>query len=142
MEISQLIYTSICTEEMTPWLSHQVSLKSISICKQLGLTGRVFANDQQALAMTEGQTDIVRRYYEAVKADPLVESILLHVDRPIKTREFSDYSVWLNSRESYDCGPQVHRLSAETLPHALPAKPSAKIRIMIEAYLTHDLLDA
>ncbi|MEP3889845.1 MAG: BLUF domain-containing protein [Hellea sp.] len=134
MSLSQLIYTSTCTAELTPLLSHQASFKSVQICNQLGLTGRVFANDISAFAMTEGPTEIVQRYFKAVEADPLVETIILHVDRPIKQREFSDYFVLLNSKERYDFGPSIGVLTPETLNAALPSHPSIRLRIMVEAF--------
>lgn len=125
---------------MTPKLSHGVSEQSVRVCQQLGITGRVFANDIQALAITEGETALVRRYYEAVKADILVDNIVLLADRQIEAREFSDYSVWLNSREHYDCGPHVRRLTLKSLEDALPGNPSGKIRVMVEGYLKPELL--
>lgn len=134
MELSQLIYTSTCVAELTPRLSHEASFKSVSICEQLGLTGRVFANDISAFAMTEGPTELVKRYYQAVKSDPLVETIILHVDRPVKAREFSDYLVLLNSKEQYDFGPKVGVLTPESLEAALPSHPSIRLRIMVEAF--------
>lgn len=134
MSLSQLIYTSTCTAELTPRLSHEASYKSIQICKQLGLTGRVFANDISAFAMTEGPTELVKRYFQTVESDPLVETIILHVDRPIKKREFNDYYVLLNSRERYDFGPSIGILTPQTLKAALPAHPSIRLRIMVEAF--------
>lgn len=141
MPLSQLIYTSTCTAELTPKISHEASYKSVQICDQLGLTGRVFANDITAFAMTEGPTEIVKRYYHAVSVDPLVETILLHVDRPIKKREFDDYYILLNSKERYDYGPTIGILTPETLERALPPHPSARLRIMIEAF-KEDVLTA
>lgn len=134
MQLSQLIYTSTCTAELTPKISHQASYKSVQICEQLGLTGRVFANDITAFAMTEGPTELVRKYYHAVSVDPMVETILLHVDRPIKKREFDNYYVLLNSKEHYDFGPSIGVLTPETLEEALPSHPSIRLRIMVEAF--------
>lgn len=134
MSLSQLIYTSTCTAELTPLMSHQASFQSVQICNHLGLSGRVFANDISAFAITEGPTEIVKRYYKAVEADPLVETIILHVDRPIKTREFEGFLVLLNSRETYDFGPSIGILTPETLNAALPAHPSIRLRIMVEAF--------
>ena len=134
MSLSQLIYTSTCTAELTPELSHEASYKSVQICKQLGLTGRVFANDITAFAMTEGPTELVKKYYKAVEADRLVETIVLHVDRPIEKREFQDYYVLLNSKERYDYGPSIGVLTPETMEQALPSRPSSRMRIMIEAF--------
>lgn len=125
---------------MTPLRAHQIALDSITICEQLGITGRVFADDQQAFAITEGPTDIVRQYYQAVAVDPLVENTVLHVQRKIPRREFVDYSVWLNLREHYDMGPQVRVLSPANLSGALPKGLSTKVRFMIEAILKPELL--
>ena len=140
MGLAQLNYTSTCTDAMTPTMAYQVSSQSVSVCEGLGLTGRVFANNQQALAITEGPTDLVRQYFEAVSADVLVESTLLHYDRPIETREFSDYSVWLNLGQEFSFSDKVCRLTEQSVAEALPAYPSAKLRIMAIAYLHGDML--
>ena len=134
MSLSQLIYTSTCTAEMTPRMSHLMALQSVNICQRYGLTGRAFANDISAFAITEGPTEIAKKYFHAVEADPLVETILLHVDRPIERREFSDFSVWLNSRASFDFGPCVGVLTPESFLAAMPVNPSPRLRIMTEAF--------
>lgn len=140
MALSQLIYTSTCTDAMTPRMAYLVSEKSVAVCRQLGLTGRVFANNKQALAMTEGPTEIVRKYYQAVATDSLVENILLHTDRNIAAREFSNYSVWLNIDTPIDFTDTVCRLSEDSLSRAMPANISVRLRMMIDAYLKPDLL--
>lgn len=142
MALSQLIYTSIYMAELTPRRAHETYMESVAACKQLGITGRVFADDQQAIAMTEGPTDILNRYYDAVTADPFVGSTVLHFDRHIPAREFSDYSVWLNSKETYDVSPQILRLTHETLALALPPNLSTKVRIMIETFVKPEILKA
>jgi len=142
MKLSQLIYTSTCTNAMTPKMAYQVSVQSVSVCQQLGLTGRVFANNQQALAITEGPSELVRRYYQAVCADVLVETMILHTDRDVSRREFSDYSVWLNLGTPMTFTGTVRHLSAESLKHAMPEAVSGRIRVMIEAYLKPNLLAA
>ena len=140
MSLSQLIYTSRCVAAMTSQMSYDVSCKSVAICEQLGLTGRVFANTQQALAITEGPSELVKMYFHAVKGDSLVETILLHVDRKIETREFSDYSVWLNLPDTFEFGDKVRKLTPESVTSAMPVKQSAKLRIMAEAYLNNDIM--
>jgi len=134
MSLSQLIYTSTCTAEMTPRMSHLMALQSVNICQQYGLTGRAFANDISAFAITEGPTEVAKKYFRAVEADPLVETILLHVDRPIAQREFNDFSVWLNSKATFDFGPFVGVLTPQSFQEAMPANPSPRLRIMIEAF--------
>lgn len=142
MALSQLIYTSKCTDAMTPRMAYLVSAASVDVCQQLGITGRVFANNQQALAMTEGPAEVLQRYFQAVSRDAMVEAVMLHTDRSIKTREFSNYSVWLNLDTPIEFTDTVCRLSANSLRHAVPHNASARLRIMIEAYLTPDLLTA
>lgn len=90
--------------------------------------------------MTEGPTEIVHQYYDAVSADILVETTLLHYDRPIEKREFSDYSVWLNLVEEFSICDKVRRLTAQSVKEALPAYPSAKLKIMAAAYLHGDMV--
>lgn len=141
MSLTQLIYTSRCVAAMTSQMSYDVSCKSVYICEKLGLTGRVFANNRQALAMTEGPTEIVKEYFKAVKADSLVESILIHVDRKIPVREFKTYSVWLNLPGAFEFGDKVRELTPESVLTAMPVKQSAKLRIMAEAYLNADLIE-
>lgn len=134
MSLSQLIFTSTCAAEMTPRMSHLMALQSVNICQQYGLTGRAFANDISAFAITEGPTDVAKKYFHAIQADPLVDTLLLHVERPIEQREFQDFSVWLNSRANFDFGPFVGVLTPESFRAAMPENPSPRLRIMIEAF--------
>lgn len=140
MMISQLIYTSTMTDAVTPKMAYNMSAHSVSMCQQLGLTGRVFADNQQALVMMEGPTDIVQRYYRTVSEDARVETIMLHTDRKIKAREFRDYSVWLNLKTPIEFSDTVCHLSRESLNYAMPKIVSARLRIMIEAYITPTML--
>jgi len=142
MSLSQLIYTSTCTDELTPKKSHEASHLSVQICQQLGLTGRVFANDITAFAMMEGPTSIVQKYYRAVESDQMVDTIILHVDRPIEKREFKDYRVLLNSKERFDIGREIGILTPESLEESLPLNPSIRLRIMVEAFKRDVLLAA
>jgi len=64
----------------------------------------------------------------------LVETILLHVEREIEEREFEDYAVLLNLKESFDESPHIRKLTDQTLEESLPAKPSSKLRIMVEVF--------
>lgn len=127
---------------MTPEMAYEMSCMSVSICEQLNITGRVFANRRQALAMTEGPSEIVEHYFQAVKADRLVETILLHVNRAIPAREFDDYSVWLNLGVNFEFGEKVRKLTPGTARLALPENPSPRLRIMAEAFLDEDMLVA
>jgi len=142
MELVQYIYTSTCSAAMTAQNAYDMSSKSVSLCEQFGITGRVFANRQQALAMTEGPKEIVERYYQSVCRDPYVFATLLHVNRIIPAREFNDYSVWLNLGTQFEFSDSVRPLTADTVHLALPDNPSPRLRIMAEAYLDDDMLIA
>ena len=142
MALVQYIYTSVLVTELTSQNAFDTSLLSVKICQQFGITGRVFANRQQALAIMEGPEDIVARYFASVKQDPLAGNNLLHVQRPIQFREFQDYSVWLNLGQDFPFDLNVRELTKESLKEAWPDNLSAKVRIMADAYLTGDILDA
>jgi len=140
MSLSQLIYTSTCTDAMTPQKSVLISCKSVEVCRSLGLTGRVFANNRKALAMTEGPTEIVQRYFQAVQSDPLVQTIMLHSNNTITAREFVDYSVWLNVGVNFAPCRGVRVMTRESIRSAFPSQASARIRIMAEGYLDAAML--
>jgi len=142
MGLVQYIYTSVLVTELTPQNAFDTSSLSVKICRQFGITGRVFANRQQALAITEGPEDIVSRYYQSVKQDPMAGNNLLHVQRPIQFREFQDYSVWLNLGQDFPYSMNVRELTEESLKEAWPENLSAKVRIMADAYLDRDMLAA
>lgn len=142
MSLVQYIYTSVLVTEVTAQNAYDTSAMSVKICQQYGITGRVFANRQQALAITEGPEDIVEHYFQSVKQDPVAGNILLHVQRSIEAREFQDYSVWLNLGQNFQFGKYVRELSSETLPLAWPDNLSARVRIMADAYLDADMLAA
>lgn len=142
MEILQYIFTSTCSAAMTPKMAYDMSCMSVGICEKIGITGRVFANCQQALAMIEGPPMVVEQYYQAVNSDSVVETVFLHVNRVIPKREFLDYSAWLNLGTDFEFGDKVRKLTPETAISALPNNPSARLRIMTEAYLGDDMLIA
>jgi len=141
MGLVQYIYTSILLAEMTPQDAFDTGSLSVSLCQKFGITGRVFANRQQALAITEGPEEAVSRYLESIRVDPLASKVLFHSQRPIQKREFPSYSVWLNLGESsFPFDENIRHLTAESLKDAWPANLSTKIRIMADAYLSDDLL--
>lgn len=142
MLLAQYIYTSVLITELTPKNAFDTSSLSVKICQQYGITGRVFANRQQALAITEGPEDIVARYFQSVKQDPMASNILLHVQRPIEAREFQDYSVWLNLGQDFGFDNNVRELTSASLPLAWPDNLSARVRIMADAYLDADMVAA
>jgi len=142
MALVQYIYTSVLVTELTPQNAFDTSALSVKVCQQFGITGRVFANRQQALAITEGPEEIVARYFASVRQDPLALNNLLHVQRSIPFREFKTYSVWLNLGQPLPFDMNVRELTEESLKEAWPENLSAKVRIMADAYLNADMLAA
>ena len=139
MSLSQLIFTSTCSAEMTPRMSHLMALQSVNLCRKFGLTGRAFANDRVAFAITEGPTEVARKYFTSVETDPLVETVSLHVDRLIEDREFSDFSVWLKSKASFNFGPNIGVLTPQSFQECMPINPSPRLRVVIDVF-KQDLL--
>jgi hypothetical protein len=142
MAFVQYIYTSILMTELSARNAFDTSAMSAKICEQFGITGRVFANRQKALAITEGPEEIVTKYFQSVQQDPLAQSVLLLVNRPIPVREFMDYSVWLNLGQDFEFSQSVRKLTAASLRTAWPSNLSTKVRIMADAYLDPAMLAA
>jgi len=142
MALVQYIYTSILVTELTAQNAYDTSSMSVKVCQQFGITGRVFANRQKALAITEGEEEIVKRYFQSVSEDPMAGTILLHVKRPIPVPEFQDYSVWLNLGQDFKFDRYVRELTSQSLHQAWPENLSAKVRIMADAYLDPEMLAA
>ena len=142
MGLVQYIYTSVLIAELTPKNAFDTSAMTVNLCQQFGITGRVFANRQEALAIMEGPEDHVARYYQAVQNDPMTGTQILHVQRPIQAREFEDFSVWVNFGRDFEFTQHIRNLTPETLPLAWPENLSPRVRIMASAYLDADMLAA
>ena len=142
MALVQHIYTSVLGVQITPQQAYDASVLSAGLCYKFGITGRVFANDHQALAITEGPEEVATRYFEAVSADPMAATVLLHVKRVIPAREFSDFSIWLNVDYPFEPDTFVQPLTSESLQNAWPKNLSAKVRILADAYMDPDMLVA
>lgn len=142
MALVQYIYTSILITELTAQNAYDTSAMSTRVCKQLGISGRAFANRQKAFAITEGEEETVKRYFTSVAKDPMAGKILLHVKRPIPVREFANYSVWLNLGQEFPSDDSVRRLTPLSLANAWPPNLSAKVRIIADAYLDPEMLAA
>lgn len=140
--LTQYIYTSVLVSELSPKGAYDISAMSVKICQKFGITGRVFANCQQALAITEGPKDVVEHYFHSVSQDPMSGTIIPHVQRSIEAREFVDYSVWLNLRGNFHYDKDIRKLTPQTLQMAWPSTLSARMRIMTEVYLDPDVAAA
>ena len=142
MDLAQYIYTTTCTDRMTIEKAVLISEKSVEVCNRLGLTGRVFSTASSTLAITEGPATLVGRYVGAVHDDYLLETLIVHARRPIEAREFSDYSVWLDMNVPATSAPHVHIMTPGSLQQALPANPSAKLRVMADVFFDQGRLVA
>ena len=142
MALIQYIYTSVLITELTAKNAIDTSEMSARVCQQYGITGRAFANRQKAWAITEGEEDTVKRYFQAVANDPMAGKILLHVKRSIPIREFTDFSVYLNLGEPFQTSKSVRELTSKSLQNAWPSNLSAKVRILADAYLDPEMLAA
>jgi len=140
MGLIQYIYTSVLGVQIAPKQAQTASLLSAALCRKFGITGRVFANCQQALAITEGPEQVAARYFEAVSNDPMSASVLLHVKREIPAREFSEFKILLNAGEAFKGDNFVQPLTPESLQNVWPANLSTKVRILADAYLDPDML--
>lgn len=138
----QYIYTSILGVEMTPKMAYEASMLSAGLCQKFGITGRVFANAQQALAITEGPEAAATRYFEAVTNDPMTAKVLLHVKRNIAAPEFENFSIYLNTAHEFAPNALVRPLTEESYRRAWPSGLSAKVRILANAYMDPEMLAA
>ena len=142
MGLVQYMYTSVLVADASAQGAIDTASMAMRLGQEFGITGRVFANIRQAFVIMEGPEEIVERYFQSVTRDPMAGTQIVHVQRPIKAREFQDYSVWLNVGQRFQSTSQIRELTPETLPLAWPENLSAKVRIMAEAYLDSDMLAA
>jgi len=142
MSLVQYIYNTRNRADLTPEKGVLVSMKSVEICDRLGMTGRVFSTRSHALSIIEGPTDVMAQYFQAVETQPHIINVLLQGVRDIDTREFGDYSVWLDIDHPFDSHPKVHAMGPGSLETAMPDKPSARLRIMTDAYFKQGRLVA
>jgi len=133
----QRIFTIATHQKFTPSQSMGFAKLSVSVCQQLGIRGRAFTNDVEALFIAEGQGDVVKQYYDAVIQDHHTDFAFILSDMRLEAGEFDNYSVWLTSYDpsAFDYGPCVHLLTPETLDTAIPATLSSKLKIKIDCLM-------
>jgi hypothetical protein len=120
---------------MTPEKGVRLSIHSVDICERLNMTGRVFSTQFHALSMMEGPTEVMRQYFEALgNKTPHIDTIVLQSARDIEAREFDDYSVWLDLDIDFAPHPGVHPMTLSSLRQAMPAAPSIRLQIMMDAF--------
>ena len=107
MGLVQYMFTSVLVTDASAQAAIDTASMALRLGQQFGVTGRVFANIRQAFVIMEGPEEIVDRYFQSVKRDPMAGTQILHVQRPIKAREFHDYSVWLNVGQRFQSTPEI-----------------------------------
>lgn len=142
MSLVQYIYNTTNVDGLTPDRGVLISVKSVEICDRLAMTGRVFSNRKHALSITEGPAEVMRQYLLAVQNQPHVQAVCLQGIREIETREFEDYSVWLDIDHDFDPHPNVHPMTANSLALAMPNAPSVRLRVMTDAFFVKGRLVA
>jgi hypothetical protein len=134
--LSQIIYTTHLTDDISTEDYLEIGIKNDKICKSLGLTGRLFVVENEHLNIIEGPSSLNEKYFRAFVSDPRVGSTLRHYSTDIETREFSDYSVWVNHTAlSASFLGKINHLTRESLNTALPVGLSMKARMMVDGYV-------
>lgn len=131
----QFVYSSTSIDSMSAAKAFDYARKNLGICKSLGLTGRVFADGKDALVIIEGEEDIMREYYAMVEADKYVLSFILHVERKIEEREFSDYQVVLGLPLDHEFCEEIRPLTSEEIDLHITPKLSSKLRLVASSIL-------
>ena len=141
--LSQITFTTHAKEGLTLEEHIKIGAKNDAICKSLGFTGRIFANEIQNFNIIEGETDRVEDYYSAFKNDPRIKFSLLHFSKKITTREFNEYQVWgYYSKFQLDFPSQIHSLTAHSFESSIPHNLSFRLRLLLEGYVHENLKSA
>lgn len=134
MPLVQYVYSTTNTGRVPTDKGVLAAARNIEICDRLAMTGRVFATHHHALSILEGPTEVMREYFKAVENQRHIETIFLQGVREIKTREFEDYSVWLDVECPFAAQPNIHPMTEGALARAMPKAPSVRLRVMIDAF--------
>lgn len=142
MNVTQYIFTSTIHRSTSYNDARRLAIDTIQLCHYLGVTGRVFASNYQAFCILEGPKEATERYYAAITADEIVDTVVLHSNRAITAPEFKDFSVWLKEYDQNTPHESLNQLTALSVNQALPKGLSAKVRILVDAYLLPELAAA
>ena len=141
--LSQITFTTHIKEGLTLEEQIKIGAKNDAVCKSLGFTGRIFANEIQNFNIIEGETDLATEYYSAFKNDPRIKFSMLHFSRKITTREFSEYQVWgYYSKLKLEFPSQVHSLTTHSFEGSIPHNLSFRLRLLLEGYVHENLKSA
>lgn len=138
--LSQFVFSTYTKESVSLEYFRTIGVKNDTICKSLGFTGRVFANEFANFNIIEGEAERVKEYSTAFTSDQRVKVQITHVDKYIQTRVFSDYQVWsYHSKAREDLPPQIHKLTAFNFDSSVPFNISLALRILLEGYVFENL---
>ena len=135
MAVLQIIFTLSAEKPHTFEECVEFSNLSVDVCTALSITGRVFANEIEALFITEGEPELVKKYYSAVIKDPKTHVDIMHSEETLNVREFFDFSVWHSLHSKGKFGPNVHDLNTDAVGNAISDNVSAKSRFLIKGLL-------
>jgi len=141
MELTQLIFTSQVTPKSSLAEIRVQAESVIGNCMLLDITGRNFNINYESFTIKEGPTEALMRYYEAVLDDPWIDLSVLHQQVIIETREFDDFSIWVQSSSGFDLGPHINILSKDTIANALPDTLSSKLKIFLQSNLPREFFE-
>lgn len=133
--LSQSIFTLTCRTDMPADQRIAIAKKNIIICKALGFTGRGFIVGSQALNIIEGTEALLANFTDAMAIDPRITCFVPHGLRPIETREYDDYSIWLDLVTGDNRAEGLYSLEALSMSDALPPIASTRVRLLIDAFL-------
>ena len=138
--LSQIVFTTHTRESVSLEYFKTMGVKNDTICKSLGFTGRIFADEVANFNIIEGESERVQDYFEAFRSDRRVKLEILHVNKHIQAREFSDYQVWgYHSETSAGLPPQIHKLTAFNFDSSVPFNLSLSLRLLLEGYVFENL---
>lgn len=138
--LSQFVFTTHTRESLSLEYFNTIGVKNDIICKSLGFTGRVFADEVSNFNIIEGKSERVQEYFSAFTSDRRVKVKISHVSKHIQSREFSDYQVWgYHSEASEGLPPQIHKLTAFNFDSSVPFNLPLSLRLLLEGYVFENL---
>lgn len=138
--LSQFVFTTHTRESVNLASFKTIGVNNDIICKSLGFTGRIFANEVANFNIIEGESERVKEYFSAFTSDRRVKVKIAHVNKHIQAREFSDYQVWSYHSEARDeFPPQIHKLTAFNFDSSVPFNLPLSLRLLLEGYVFENL---
>jgi len=141
--LSQMAFTTHAKEGFSLEEHIAIGSKNDAICKSIGFTGRIYANEVENFNIIEGSAQQVEQYYAAFKNDVRVKLTLLHFTRQVTKREFNEYQVWgYYSKGQVNFPPQINHLRPDNFESSIPPNVSLRLRLLLEGYVNESLKTA